>query len=351
MNIDEKYIARCIELAKFGFGTTYPNPLVGAVIVHNSKIIGEGWHQKAGQAHAEVNAIQSVKDKSLLKESTIYVSLEPCSHYGKTPPCSDLLIEHKLKRVVIGMVDPFEKVAGSGINKLIRAGCEVKVGVLEEQCQSLNKRFLSFHQKKRPYIILKWACSADGFLSPHTHPSENTANSPVWISNQESKQLVHQWRSQEQAILVGSNTILADNPSLTTRLWKGNSPIRIILDKELDCPKNSTVLDGSVKTIIIHSKKYSPNSFKNVTFEAIDFSHTVAEQIISVLVKHAIQSVIIEGGKQSLDTFIFANLWDEARVFEGLVNFKKGVEAPKIKCEPSYTRKILTTNLSIYIND
>lgn len=351
MNIDEKYLSRCLELAKFGLGNTYPNPLVGAVIVHNQEIIGEGWHQKAGEAHAELNAINSVKDISLLSKSTIYVSLEPCSHFGKTPPCSDLLIKHQLKRVVIGMVDPFDKVAGRGIKKLLQAGFEVKVGVLENECNDLNKRFLSFHLKKRPYIILKWATSADGFLSPFETPNENLEKSPVWISNNESKQLVHQWRSQEQAILVGSNTILADDPSLTTRLWKGKSPIRVIIDKKLSCPSDAKVFDGSAKTIVIHSKKFAPNFTENIIFEAINFSENIASQIIRVLVKHDIQSIIIEGGKQTLETFIHSNYWDEARVFKGEIKFTKGIEAPVLKHKARFTQHILNTNLSTYTND
>jgi len=307
--------------------------------------------QKSGRSHAEVNAIHSVKDQSLLDKSTIYVSLEPCSHFGKTPPCSDLLIAHKLKKVVIGMVDPFDKVAGRGIQKLMQAGCEVKVGVLENECANLNKRFLSFHLKKRPYIILKWATSADGFLSPFEHPNDNLAKSPVWISNPESKQLVHLWRSQEQAILVGSNTVLADDPSLTTRLWKGKSPIRVILDSELSCPANAKVFDGSAKTVVIHSKKIGPNLSENSIFEAIDFSENIATQIIQVLVKHDIQSIIIEGGKQTLETFIDANYWDEARVFTGEITFSKGIEAPVLQRKPRFTQTILNTNLSTYIND
>lgn len=350
MNIDEKYLSRCISLAKFGLGNTYPNPLVGAVIVHNNQIIGEGWHKKAGEAHAEVNAINSVKDKSLLKESTIYVSLEPCSHFGKTPPCSDLLIAHQLKRVVIGMVDPFEQVAGRGIQKLMQAGCEVKVGVLEDECFELNKRFLSFHLKKRPYIILKWATSSDGYLSPFAHHSENTEKKPVWISNPQSLQRVHQMRSQEQAILVGSNTVLADNPSLNTRLWKGNSPIRVIIDKDLISPKSSKIFDGSVKTILIHSDEVEANSVENIIFEPINFSHSVAAEIIRVLMKHEIQSVLIEGGKKTLDTFIGANLWDEARVFEGEKVFGKGIFAPNLG-KPTYQEKITTNTLSYFIND
>ena len=227
MNIHEKYIKRCIELAKNGLGATYPNPLVGSVIVYKNKIIGEGWHQKAGAPHAEVNAINSVKDESLLNKSTIYVSLEPCSHFGKTPPCSDLIIAKGIKKVIIGTVDPFAEVAGRGIKKLMEAGCEVQVGILEKECQDLNKRFFTFHQKKRPYIILKWAQTTDGFIAPKVQEKRE----PVWITNQYSKQLVHKWRSEEQAILVGTNTAIADNPKLNTRLWNGKNPVRVVIDK------------------------------------------------------------------------------------------------------------------------
>jgi len=213
VNIHEKYINRCLELAKNGLGKTYPNPLVGSVIVYKDQIIGEGWHQKAGSAHAEVNAINSVVEKSLLKKTTIYVSLEPCSHFGKTPPCSDLIIARDIKKVVIGAVDPFAEVAGRGIKKLMEAGCKVQVGILEKQCQELNKRFFTFHQKQRPYIILKWAQTANGYIAPKFQEKRE----PVWISNQYSKQLVHKWRSEEQAILVGTSTAIADNPKLNTR--------------------------------------------------------------------------------------------------------------------------------------
>ena len=219
MKIHEKYIRRCIELAKNGLGTTHPNPLVGSIIVYKDEIIGEGWHKKAGEPHAEVIAINSVKDKSLLPKATIYVSLEPCSHFGKTPPCCDLIIANIIPNVVIGTMDPFAKVAGNGIKKLVEAGKNVIVGILEDECNELNKRFFTFHNKKRPYIILKWAESLDGFIAPLTKVKKE----PVWITNDYSRQLVHKWRSEEQAILVGTNTIIDDNPSLTTRDWTGNN--------------------------------------------------------------------------------------------------------------------------------
>ncbi|MDX1720703.1 MAG: bifunctional diaminohydroxyphosphoribosylaminopyrimidine deaminase/5-amino-6-(5-phosphoribosylamino)uracil reductase RibD, partial [Salegentibacter mishustinae] len=324
MNIHEKYIKRCIELAKNGLGATYPNPLVGSVIVHRDSIIGEGWHQKAGAPHAEVNAVNSVKDESLLKKSTIYVSLEPCSHFGKTPPCSDLIIAKGIKKVVIGTVDPFAEVAGRGIKKLMEAGCEVQVGVLEQECQDLNKRFFTFHQKKRPYIILKWAQTADGFIAPKIQEKRE----PVWITNQYSKQLVHKWRSEEQSILVGTNTAIADNPKLNTRLWKGENPVRVVIDKDLKIPQESALFDGTIKTIVLtENEKKSDNN--NLAFEKLDFQQDLPNQICEVLYRHNLQSVIIEGGAKTLQTFIDTDLWDEARVFTGISEFHKGIKAPE----------------------
>ena len=312
MKIHEKYIKRCIELAKNGLGTTYPNPLVGSVIVYNNQIIGEGWHQKAGNPHAEVNAIQSVKDKSLLSKATIYVSLEPCSHFGKTPPCSDLIIANKIPNVVIGTIDPFAKVAGTGIKKLIEAGTNVTVGILEDECYELNKRFFTFHTKKRPYIILKWAESNDGFIAPINRKEQK----PVWITSELSRQLVHKWRSEEQAILVGTNTVLEDNPTLTTRNWSGNNPIRIVLDQNNKISKESHIFDNQAKTISI-SKNEMP------------FDENLASNIASFLFEQNIQSVLIEGGTKTLQTFIDSNLWDEARVFKGAISFNKGIKAPE----------------------
>ena len=334
---------RCIDLAKNGLGTTYPNPLVGSVIVHNAKIIGEGWHKQAGQPHAEVNAINSIKNKEQLKDATIYVSLEPCSHFGKTPPCADLIINNGIKNVIIGSTDPNPKVAGNGIKKLIEAGCSVTVGVLEDKCSALNKRFFTFHNKKRPYIILKWAQTINGFIAP----SEMRSNSkkikdknPVWITNTYSRQRTHQLRAQEQAILVGTNTVLTDNPSLTTRDWYGNSPTRIILDKKLKIPAEAAVLDGTVPTIIITEKKKEDS--ENRCFEVIDFQKNIAEQICNVLHKHKLQSVIIEGGAMTLQTFINANLWDEAYLFTGNAIFENGVKAPSFSEENKSSISLLS---------
>ncbi|MWB96407.1 bifunctional diaminohydroxyphosphoribosylaminopyrimidine deaminase/5-amino-6-(5-phosphoribosylamino)uracil reductase RibD [Flavobacterium sp. GA093] len=327
MNIHEKYIRRCIELAKNGFGTTYPNPMVGSVIVYNDEIIGEGWHKKAGGPHAEVNAVASVKDKSLLKKATIYVSLEPCSHFGKTPPCCDLIISNEIPNVVVGTVDPNEKVAGNGIRKLIAAGVNVVVGVLEEECNELNKRFFTFHQKKRPYIILKWAETQNGFIAPEK--AANQERKPVWITNQYSRQLVHKWRSEEQAILVGTQTVIDDNPKLNTRDWSGNNPVRVVLDQNNRIEKDSFILDDSVKTIVFTKSKTAVDK-ENTTFEVLDFEKNIIPQILEVLHQNQIQSIIIEGGSKTLQSFIDQNIWDEARIFIGKTTFEKGTKAPQL---------------------
>ncbi len=323
VKVQEKYIRRCIELAQNGLGTTYPNPMVGSVIVYEDRIIGEGWHKKAGEPHAEVNAVNSVKDKSLLQKATIYVSLEPCSHFGKTPPCCDLIIQHKIPNVAIGTVDPNEKVAGRGIAKLIEAGTNVSVGFLEAECNELNKRFFSFHQKKRPYIILKWAETSDGFIAP----KERLETKPVWITNQYSRQLVHKWRSEEQAILVGTQTVLEDNPKLDVRDWAGNSPVRVILDQNNRIPEHFNVLDNQTKTIVICQTRTTIDK-ENTIFEVIDFKQNIARQITEVLYQHQIQSLIVEGGQKTLATFIEENLWDEARIFTGNTIFTSGTKAP-----------------------
>lgn len=340
---------RCIQLARNGLGRTYPNPMVGSVIVHEGKIIGEGWHHKSGEPHAEVNAVNSVKDKSLLKSSTIYVSLEPCSHYGKTPPCSNLIIEMGIKRVVIGTIDPFSEVAGKGVKKLMDAGCEVVVGVLEEKCRELNKRFFTFHTKKRPYIILKWAQSADGFLSPL--PVAGKEREPVWITNRYSKQLVHKWRAEEEGILVGTRTAIEDNPKLTTRLWHGSDPVRILLDRKLRVPAESFLFDDSIKTLVLCENVASERSSENVIFEPVDFEKDLTTQISEILWRNGIQSVIIEGGRQTLQTFIDSQKWDEARVFTGTIQFKKGTASPKFSGKLISEEKIATDTLRTYIND
>ncbi|MCV9926487.1 bifunctional diaminohydroxyphosphoribosylaminopyrimidine deaminase/5-amino-6-(5-phosphoribosylamino)uracil reductase RibD [Flavobacterium sp. LS1R49] len=329
MNIHEKYIKRCIQLAKNGLGTTYPNPMVGSVIVYNNVIIGEGWHKKAGEPHAEVNAVNSVKDKSLLKKATIYVSLEPCSHFGKTPPCCDLIIANEIPNVVVGTVDPNEKVAGRGIKKLLEAGKNVTVGILEEECNELNKRFFTFHQQKRPYIILKWAESKDGFISPEKNTDIILKREPIWITNLYSRQLVHKWRSEEQAILVGTQTVIDDNPKLNTRDWAGKNPVRIVLDQNNRIPKDSHIFNNDVKTIVFTKSKIVIEK-ENLIFEVIDFKQNIIQQILSVLYQHQIQSIIIEGGLQTLQTFINTNLWDEGRFFIGNTYFTTGTKAPII---------------------
>ena len=345
MNNHEDYIARCIELAKNGFGTTYPNPMVGSVIVYNGEIIGEGWHQKAGEPHAEVNAIRSVNDPSLLDKATIYVSLEPCSHFGKTPPCCDLIIQNKIPNVVIGTVDSNIKVAGNGIKRLQEAGANVIVGVLEKECYELNQRFFTFHEKKRPYIILKWAETQDGFIAP----LQKEEQKPVWITNLNSRQLVHKWRTEEQAILVGTQTVIDDNPQLNARDWVGNNPIRVVIDQNNRIPKTAHVFDNQIKTIVFSNKKSTP-SLKNTIFEVIDFQQNIAQQIVDKLFQNQIQSVIIEGGAQTLQTFIDADLWDEARVFIGNCTFEKGVKAPILNTSPFKKEKIGTDELLIIRN-
>lgn len=324
---------RCIDLAKNGLGTTYPNPMVGSVIVHDGKIIGEGWHRKSGEAHAEVNAINSVKEKSLLKNATIYVSLEPCSHFGKTPPCSDLIIANEIPSIVIGSIDPNIKVSGNGIRKLREAGKNVTVGVLEKKCMELNRRFFTFHNKKRPYIILKWAESRDGFIAPLA----KTENKPVWITNKFSRQLVHKWRSEEQAILAGTQTVIDDNPELNVRDWTGNNPVRIVLDQNNRISKESHIFDNQSKTIVFGA-------------DLIDFSENLAGQIADILHDENIQSVIIEGGRQTLQTFIDANLWDEARIFKGSTYFENGLKAPNFTATFLKKKIILNDELLIFKN-
>lgn len=345
MKIHEIYIKRCIELAKNGLGTTYPNPLVGSVIVYDGKIIGEGWHRKAGEPHAEVNAVNSVKDKSLLSKATIYVSLEPCSHFGKTPPCCDLIITHKIPNVVIGTIDPFAKVAGNGIKKLIEAGKNVTVGILEDECNELNKRFFTFHQQKRPYIILKWAETADGFIAP-LHKKEQK---PVWITNPYSRQLVHKWRSEEQAILVGTQTVLDDNPKLDVRDWSGENPIRIVLDRTGKISEEYSVKDHKTKTIIVTENQNFKNS-DNLFYENCTFDASLPFNVTETLFKHGIQSVLIEGGRQTLQTFIDANLWDEALIFKGNVSFTNGISAPNLSGKLTEKQTVLDDELLIFRN-
>lgn len=348
MKIHENYIKRCIQIAKNGLGSTAPNPMVGCVIVVDNTIIGEGYTSPYGGNHAEVNAINSVKNKELLKKATLYVTLEPCSHYGKTPPCSNLIIEYQIPKVVIGTIDIHSKVAGKGIEKLRLAGCDVKVGVLEDDCKIHHKRFFTFHGKKRPYIILKWAETLDGFMAPKSKDEKK----PVWITNVLSRQLVHKWRAEEQAILVGTNTVLEDNPSLTVRDWTGKNPIRVVLDQHLRLDKDSTIFDASAETIVITSEMEAESRKTEVKFATIDWKNkaNIAKDICHVLHQSHIISIIIEGGQQTLQTFIDANLWDEAHVFTGNINFVEGVKAPKFSGTLESETKLSDDILRIYTN-
>ena len=333
-------------MAKNGLGTTYPNPLVGCVIVFENTIIGEGWHKKSGEAHAEVIAIESVQNKELLSSSTLYVSLEPCSHFGKTPPCADLILKYKIPNVVIGTIDPNSKVAGKGIQKLKDSGVNVTFGILEKEGNELNKRFFTFHRKSRPYIILKWAESADGFISPINKSEQK----PVWISNEYSRQLVHKWRSEEQAILVGTQTIIDDNPSLTVRDWVGNNPIRVVIDRENTIDSSYNVFDNQAKTIVFSSKEVTSNS-DTIQYIKVDFDKNSTQAIVDKLFENNIQSIIIEGGRKTIQSFIDAHLWDEARVFIGGINLNEGTEAPKIN-NTIYSKSYLKKDtLLTYRND
>lgn len=326
---EEKYMRRCIQLAQNGLCNAAPNPMVGAVIVCDGKIIGEGYHVRCGEAHAEVNAIRSVKDTSLLKRSTIYVSLEPCSHYGKTPPCADLIIEKQIPRIVIGCQDPFAKVAGRGIQKLRDAGREVIVGVLEEECRHLIRRFITFHTLHRPYITLKWAESADEFIDLH-----RDGGKPVILSNALTSMLVHKRRAEHAAILVGTRTAKLDNPSLSVRNWYGRSPVRLVIDRELCLPATLHLFDGSTPTLVFTGQPHA--ALPNVEYLPVDFKRNILPQIMQILYERNLQSLLIEGGSFLLQSFIDAGLWDEAYVEESPVRLVSGVKAPEINDKISY---------------
>lgn len=324
---------RCLTLASKGLGNTYPNPLVGALVVYKGKIIGEGWHKKAGGPHAEVFAIESVKDKSKLAKSTLVVSLEPCSHYGKTPPCSKLIVESGIQHVVVGMKDPFDAVHGRGIKHLQNCGIKVEVGVLENQCRELNKRFLSIVEKKRPYIILKWAVCQDGFLAPE-HQNEGQ---PYWITEPPAQQLVHKWRAEEQAILVGRKTIEADNPQLNVRLWSGKQPTKLIIDPSCKVKSDSKIFQSEENIYVYNNKKQE--SHQNIHHILIDFNNEPLTQIMKHLYEVGIQSLIVEGGAATLGHFIDNGIWDEARVLTGQKKLSKGLRAPKINKDLKFVKE------------
>ena len=335
------FMQRCLELAQKGFPNNLSNPLVGSIIVHENNIIGEGYHKKYGDNHAEVNAINSVNEKSLLNNSTIYINLEPCAHYGKTPPCSDLIIKHKIPRVVIGCVDPFSKVSGKGIEKLRKEGIKVITGILNEESRNLNKRFITFHEKKRPYIILKWAKSNDGFIAP------NNQIKPFWMTTKSSKKLVHQWRSEEHAILIGRITAQKDNPLLNVRDVKGRHPIRIIIDKNLALSNNLKLFNDNQNTIILNEIK--SEKINNYKYLKICFKKLI-ENCLNELYKENIQSIIVEGGKITLQSFIDTKMWDEARIFTTKSNLITGIKSPEIYGQTIKKETIETDDVEILIN-
>ena len=327
----EGYMKRCLELAVLGAGKTSPNPMVGAVIVRDDEIIGEGYTSPYGGPHAEVNAVRSVIDKygeerarELFEQSTIYVSLEPCAHFGKTPPCADMIVDMGFKKAVIACLDPFAKVNGMGLQKLQDAGIETEVGVLEEDAKWLNRRFFTKLKEFRPYVILKWAETSDGYFAP--------LEGQRWISNNASKQLVHKWRSEEDAILVGKRTAQLDNPSLTVREWVGRNPKRILIDKSLELPENLAIFNDDAETIIFNAKKTDWKGNRKY-IELENFDLYLPQQILYQLYLMDIQSIIVEGGKKTLDLFIAAGLWDEARIFIGADSWGEGIKAPEIEGE------------------
>lgn len=321
MKTHEHFIDKCIRLARKGALDVSPNPMVGCVIVNDGEIIGEGYHKEYGKNHAEVNAINSVKDKSVLKNSILYVNLEPCCHHGKTPPCTDLIIKYNIPKVVIGCIDTFSKVSGQGIKKLKDNSVEVIYGVLEKDCIELNKRFFCYHIKKRPYIILKWAKSKDNFIAPINQEK------PFWMTCEKSKKLVHSWRAEEDAILVGRKTVVADNPSLTVRMCEGKNPIRIVIDKELSLNEKSNVFDDQAETIVINNIKST--KVDKTTYLKADFNN-LNQDILNQLYNRDILSLIIEGGAITINSFIEKNLYDEIRVFTTDKILKKGINSPEL---------------------
>jgi len=338
MTKDNKYMLRALQLAELGKGAVSPNPMVGCVIVHEDKIIGEGYHKKYGEAHAEVNAIHSVSETDLLSDATVYVTLEPCSHFGKTPPCVNLLVEKGVKRVVIATVDSNPLVGGKGIAILENAGIEVKAGVLEKEARYQNRRFFTQIEKKRPYVILKWAQTLDGFVA-------RTDYSSKWISGSQSRQLVHKWRSEEDSILVGKNTAKYDNPRLNVRDWKGTNPIRLVIDSNLELDLSLSLFDGSVPTICFNTKKAERG--EKMEYVKLNDGFAIGD-VLSDLNSRKIQSLIVEGGAFLLNKFIETELWDEARVFTTQARFESGISAPKLDFPVSQEIQVGDDSLKIY---
>ncbi len=337
---------RCLQLAGYGKGSVAPNPMVGSVIVYENRIIGEGFHRKYGEAHAEVNAINSVVDQSLLSRSTLYVNLEPCSHYGKTPPCSELIIRKQIPRVVVGHQDPYPEVSGRGIRMLRAAGVEVTTDVLSEECKYLNRQFLTFIKEKRPYIILKWAESNDGYLDNIRTPGDG--NTAVHFSNFFTQSSVHKMRSEEAAVMIGTNTVLLDNPILNVRFWYGHNPLRVTIDRDLKIPGSVILLDGSIPTLIFTDKS---SEITDERYCKIDFTQPVFPQIMDELYQRNVQSLIVEGGSKLLESFIKEALWDEAQIEIAGFSLGTGVKSPLLHGKLSDVQKCENSIISIYQND
>lgn len=345
---DLKYMRRCLDLASKAEGMTYPNPMVGSVIVHDGRIIGEGYHRKPGTPHAEVLAIKSVKNRILLASSQLYVNLEPCSHFGKTPPCADLIVAHKIPVVVVGTTDTSSKISGRGLLKLREAGCKVVLGVAEDECRRINRRFFAFHEKKRPYITLKWAQSADGFID--VKREKDYEGGPGWITGKSERILVHKWRASEQAILVGAGTVRVDNPLLNVREWKGNDPLRIILSGTGSIPAKLSMNDLPGSQVIF---SFNPERIKmpGSVFVRLNQNESSALQILDYLYRCDIQSIFIEGGAKILAHFISSGLWDEAKIFYGDQLFRNGVKAPEINGRLISKTKLSNSTLEVLLNN
>ncbi|MFC2116518.1 bifunctional diaminohydroxyphosphoribosylaminopyrimidine deaminase/5-amino-6-(5-phosphoribosylamino)uracil reductase RibD [Bacteroidota bacterium] len=328
--MDDIYLARCLDLASKGLGFTAPNPMVGCVIVHDDRIIGEGYHRAFGKAHAEVNALASVKDVGLLHDATLYVNLEPCAHFGKTPPCSDMIIDSGITRVRIGTSDPNPLVGGKGISRLKKKGLDVVSGILQKECLELNKRFFTFHQKKRPFVLLKWARTKDGFIDRERHAGDPEGVN--WISGKEARQWVHKWRSEEEAILVGTNTAALDNPGLTVRHWQGRNPLRLVIDREGKLPDHLKLFNGEANTLIFTNKPKEERP--GVTYIKVPDGHDYITFLLDFLYNQEKQSLLVEGGAALLKSFIEEGLWDEARVFTGDMEFGTGVPSPELNSDP-----------------
>lgn len=337
---------RCLQLAQLGLGKTAPNPMVGSVIVWKDQIIGEGYHHAAGLAHAEVEAINMVSDISKLSDSTVYVNLEPCNHSGKTPPCTDLIITHKIPRVVVGQEDPNPLVAGKGLERLRKSGVDVTDGIMEQESRELNRRFNVFHSLKRPYILLKWAQTKDGFID-HVREADQTVK-PKWITDEYCRMHVHKWRTEEPAILIGTRTAILDNPKLNIRSWIGKAPIRLILDRHSSLPKHLHIFDQSQETWVFSEKNASMK--KNLETIQIQSGKPDLEQLMSILYVRQVQSVMVEGGAELLDSFIQENLWDEARVFTGPGTFGNGVKGPHLSSSPETQKQMGNSLLEIFRN-